>query len=354
MHIYCSLPPTFANVPLQSYSLQSTAQFPTLSPNISLSNPNFNMADSLWKYTPSVVPAIVFTSIYAATAIVHLYQSIHYRALYCIPIIIGATWECGGYAVRVYANHNTTSVTVYATQSILIVLAPACTSCNFPVRPKLICTYYKPVIAAFDYAVFGRILRSCLPGEKVLRIPPHLVTRIFVTCDVITFLVQSTGGGMLSSGASDPSRVNLGNHILTIGLILQVITFGFFTAASIRFVQKLKHQKTLPAEVLYSPRKRRALMFCLWASCFCIILRKRSLYCVVLMICMSANAKFWYLGSIYRIVEFSQGYNGYLISHEIYLYIFEAVPMVPPLVLFNIWHPGKVDKVVGTDVEMST
>jgi hypothetical protein len=69
---------------------------------------------------------------------------------------------------------------------------------------------------------------------------------------------------------------------------------------------------------------------------------------------MLANANFGHLGSIYRVVEFNQGYNGYLISHEIYLYIFEAVPMVPPLVLFNIWHPARVDKVIGTDVEMSS
>jgi hypothetical protein len=148
---------------------------------------------------------------------------------------------------------------------------------NLPPSNLMYVYSYNTVIAAFDYAVFGRILRSCLPGESVLRLPPHLVTRIFVTCDVITFLIQSTGGGMLSSGADDPSKVNLGNHILTVGLVLQVVTFGFFTAASIRFVHKLKGQRTLPEGVLYSPQRRKALMRCLWASCFCIILRESPL-----------------------------------------------------------------------------
>jgi hypothetical protein len=58
--------------------------------------------------------------------IAHIYQFLRYRALYCIPIIIGALWEAAGYAVRAYANQNQDSVAVYATQSILIVLAPAC------------------------------------------------------------------------------------------------------------------------------------------------------------------------------------------------------------------------------------
>lgn len=71
----------------------------------------------------------------------------------------------------------------------------------------------------------------------------------------------------------------------------------------------------------------------------------------------------WYTGSLYRIAEFSQGYDGYLISHEIFVYIFEAVPMVPPLFLFNIWHPAKMEKDVGltgtasgceADIELST
>jgi hypothetical protein len=79
---------------------------------------------------------------------------------------------------------------------------------------------------------------------------------------------------MLASATDDPSKADLGNHILTIGLVLQVITFGFFTAASIRFVYKLKLKRMPPVEVQYSEWKRKALMRCLWASCFFIIVRK--------------------------------------------------------------------------------
>jgi len=101
-----------------------------------------------------------------------------------------------------------------------------------------------------------------------------MVTRTFVTCDVITFLIQSTGGGILASAKTDASKADLGNHILTIGLVLQVITFGFFTAASIRFVYKLKHKAAVPVREPYSERKLKVLMKCLWASCFFIIIRK--------------------------------------------------------------------------------
>jgi hypothetical protein len=86
-------------------------------------------------------------------------------------------------------------------------------------------------------------------------------------------MIQSTGGGMLAS-MNDPGKAGLGNHILTIGLILQVITFSFFAAASIRFAYKLKRQGSAPIGGQYSERRRRVLMRCLWASCVFIIVRK--------------------------------------------------------------------------------
>jgi RTA1 like protein len=101
-----------------------------------------------------------------------------------------------------------------------------------------------------------------------------MITGTFVTCDVVTFLIQCAGGGLLATANSDQSKANLGSHILVVGLALQVITFSFFAAASIWFVFKMKHQKELPIEVHYSARKRKVLMRCLWASCFFIIVRK--------------------------------------------------------------------------------
>ena len=95
-----------------------------------------------------------------------------------------------------------------------------------------------------------------------------------MTCDVITFLIQCTGGGLVASANSNQSKANLGSHILVVGLVLQVITFSFFAAASIWFVYKMKHQRELPVEVHYSERMRKVLMRCLWASCFFIIVRK--------------------------------------------------------------------------------
>jgi len=48
------------------------------------------------------------------------------------------------------------------------------------------------------------------------------------------------------------------------------------------------------------------------------------------------------LGSAYQVVKFAQGFDGYLASHEVYFDVLEAVPVIPPFVLFNILHPGRL------------
>ncbi len=46
--------------------------------------------------------------------------------------------------------------------------------------------------------------------------------------------------------------------------------------------------------------------------------------------------------SIFRVVEYLQGFDGYLLSHEAYLYVFDSVLMLVLLVVFNVVHPSEV------------
>jgi hypothetical protein len=46
--------------------------------------------------------------------------------------------------------------------------------------------------------------------------------------------------------------------------------------------------------------------------------------------------------SIFRVVEYLQGFSGYLLSHEVYLYVFDAVLMFCVMVIFNVVHPSEV------------
>lgn len=46
--------------------------------------------------------------------------------------------------------------------------------------------------------------------------------------------------------------------------------------------------------------------------------------------------------SVFRVVEYIQGYDGYLLHHEVYLYIFDSVLMFLTMLAFNWCHPSEV------------
>jgi hypothetical protein len=61
------------------------------------------------------------------------------------------------------------------------------------------------------------------------------------------------------------------------------------------------------------------------------------------------------LRCIFRVIEFAQGHDGYLVSHERYLYIFDTSPMLAVQAVFHfirankVFGLGNVEKLDDTD-----
>jgi hypothetical protein len=146
---------------------------------------------------------------------------------------------------------------------------------------------------------------------------------------------------MLLVAKEDMKKSNTGEHIVMGGLVLQLVAFGFFTAVAARFRLKMKRSQRLPGSMVDDRvREWRPLLFCLYGSCVLIMIRLYHLLSdspFILPIIGSA-------GSVHRVVEFSQGFGGYLDSNEVYFYVLKAVPMMPPFILFNAFYPGRVVK----------
>lgn len=62
-----------------------------------------------------------------------------------------------------------------------------------------------------------------------------------------------------------------------------------------------------------------------------------SLYAVSLLI---------FVRSIVRVVEFIQGFDGYIYSHEWCLYVFDASMMFVAMVILNVVNPGEVAGII--------
>jgi hypothetical protein len=50
--------------------------------------------------------------------------------------------------------------------------------------------------------------------------------------------------------------------------------------------------------------------------------------------------------SVFRVIEYIQGNSGYLLQHEVYLYIFDASLMLITMAIFNIVHPSEIGRLL--------
>lgn len=180
----------------------------------------------------------------------------------------------------------------YIIQSLLLLIAPA-------------------VYAASIYMILGRLITT-IEADHHSMIRPTWLTKIFVAGDVLSFLMQSTGGGMLAK--QDKNSAKLGENIILGGLFVQILFFGFFMVATVVFHLRLRKNPTQASQM---STKWRTLLMALYVASFFILVR-----------------------SVFRVVEYKQGRGGYLMSREVWLYIFDGVLMFSVTVLFNVVHPS--------------
>ncbi|KAF2642018.1 RTA1 like protein [Massarina eburnea CBS 473.64] len=259
----------------------------------------------LWAYTPSSAGGIIGAIVFALLTGTHAFRLIKSRTWFCIPFIIGGLFEAIGYAARAAAHSDTTSKKPYIIQSALILLAPI-------------------FFAASIYMILGRlILRTDSATHSIIR--PTFVTKIFVTGDILCFFIQAGGAGMLVQ-AKDSSGVSRGENIILGGLILQILIFGFFVVVAGTWHRRLSARPTaMAAEVS-------------WLKYI------RLLY---------AASAFITIRNACRVVEYALGRDGYLLSHEWPLYLYDFIPMMLTLAVCLTWYDPNIKPSRKSDVEVA-
>lgn len=254
-------------------------------------------------YEPSMAAAVVFTVVFGITTLLHTFQLIRSKTWFMIPFVIGGLFETVGYVGRILSaleNPGPYDKIPYIIQSLLLLLAP-------------------PFFAASVYMELGRIVLM-VDGDKKLFIRRTWLTKIFVVGDVATFLIQATGSSMMAS--DDPAKVNVAHYIVIAGLFLQILVFGLFVVAATIFHARLARAPTTMA--LKRPWTKHMI----------------SLYVVSILILIR---------SVVRGIEFVQGFDGYIMTHEAFLYGFDAVLMFLAVVMMNVIHPGEVARYLRGD-----
>ncbi|KAF9992295.1 hypothetical protein BGZ79_003274, partial [Entomortierella chlamydospora] len=261
--------------------------------------------NSILSYDPSKAGNTIFGVVYLILGITYLYYIFRHKNKWALCLPIGAIASSIGFFMRLTLDPDNFELTKFAAQQLFVVVSPS-------------------AFLAFNYMLYGRFITAIDPkfgndtksGSKMEKsqfsfIPPLIVGRTFVISDIVTFLIQCGAGGMQAAGNKDASLASLGDKLFLIGVSVQGISYLVFTllltVAFIRLIDDRKRNYPNQLQKGWTGLDKQTLMVVsgLYFSSIFIIIR-----------------------SVYRIIEFKQGYAGYLISHEIYLFILDAAPLV--------------------------
>lgn len=118
----------------------------------------------------------------------------------------------------------------------------------------------------------------------------------------------------------------IGRWVTVAGLVIQIVAFTTFLYVAYKFQSRAKRDTAVnwlqqssyaTGRTVRGPREQ--IMYALYTSGALILIR-----------------------SIYRIVEFVEGRDGYLMSHEAFFYILDALMMLIVMVLFNVLYPASL------------
>ncbi|KAF9147638.1 hypothetical protein BG015_010679 [Linnemannia schmuckeri] len=277
------------------------------------------------KYEPNIPGNIVTGLLYAILGLLFSYHIFCHKNKWALCLPIGAFASSLGFFLRLGLDPHDMKVPIFVIQNILIIATPS-------------------AFLAFNYMLYGRLVTAIDPQfvsdksrprmakSRYSFIPPRIVGHAFVCSDITTFLIQVAAGSMVgNAGSNNPSLANIGDKLFLVGVCAQGVSYCLFTLLLSDTLMRLVAERRKTG--LSQPESR-------WMG----LDRNTSLTVAALYF----SSLFIIIRSVYRIVEFVQGHQGYLISHEVFLFVFDVVPLILAIGIWAIiWPTVLLDRIAA-------
>ncbi|OJA10052.1 hypothetical protein AZE42_07686 [Rhizopogon vesiculosus] len=193
-----------------------------------------------------------------------------------------------GFFMRIPLVTHPDSLPIFMVEQFFIILSPA-------------------AFLAFNYMLYGHFIVNCVDRHHSW-IKPENVAKYFVISDITTFIIQGVGGGLEAS-----TYVKLGMDILLAGLVIQTLSFAFFILLVVHAWRSILRDYVLPRQEPWEP--------ILWILMF--------------------SSTVYMIRCIYRVAELAEGTGGYLVTHEVYFYLFDTLPLLIGICVYIFYWPTK-------------
>lgn len=248
-----------------------------------------------------------------------------------ITFFIGYAVEFVGFVGRVKAIHAVTSTSWYIVQFLCLTIAPT-------------------FIMAGIYFFLAQL--TVVYGRQFSTLRPMWYSYLFISSDIISFLIQAAGAGIAATTFSSPKMQNIGLDIAIGGVSFQLFSMTIFILLWLDFLRKVYFANSSDTATMNATFKNYFRM--LWstdkaynfqrnvrepsyASKFADIRSRKLMRYFPLYV--SFSLALIYIRCIYRIVEFSVGFSGFILNHEAFLMVFDALMISLAGCIYVYFHP---------------
>jgi hypothetical protein len=182
---------------------------------------------TIYGYRPNPFVNGFFAVFFAICFGVHIWLGVRFRIKgYTIALTIGCFALVLGYLARIAQYYWPFDSNPFQAQVVCLIVAPAFNSAGI-------------------YLMLRHIVE--LFGSKWSLLKPKQYTMVFVTADVVSLLLQATGGALAVLAGDNKDQLDLGNNIMMGGIAFQVFTLSVFaTLAGLFLVRRVKARPANP------------------------------------------------------------------------------------------------------------
>ncbi|KAL7662405.1 Sphingoid long-chain base transporter RSB1 [[Candida] zeylanoides] len=287
---------------------------------------------SFLEYTPSWAGNIIYLLLFGATfvfTVAMLYKSRYHW--YNVTFVCGWGLEFIGFLGRVLLINDPSNLHYFIMQYISLTIAPAF------------------LMGGFYFALAQLVV---LYGRQYSRLRPMWYSYIFIAADIFSLLVQCSGGAISSVASQRGDSSATGTHVMVVGLAIQVVSMTVFLYFYLHFLYRTyfghpsEDALSRPSVAHFarllcnraSTRHHRATVLEPHYNEQFADLRARPLapwWPLALLVAVA----FVYVRCVYRVVELSEGFTGWLMTREWPLMVLDAMMMAVVALVATPFHP---------------
>lgn len=201
--------------------------------------------------------------------------------------------ELIGWAGRTWSSACPYNANAYLMQIVTLIIAPV-------------------FVTGALYVLLGMFIELVGRGSSLLS--PRMYAIVFLTCDVISLVIQAVGGAMASSASSNLEDAWPGTKIMIGGVAFQLIAMTVFALLAVDFVRRCARM----GETARLSRAQSPVLVAMFVSLVAV-----------------------YARSIFRTIELAEGWSGYLMLHERYFLALDGALMVLAVGIFVLFDPSR-------------